>query len=162
MSQMTALPATMSDVLAYFCGGWTFTRAMQGLDGSPLGSAEGRAEFRPQVAANHLHYVESGKLQLQAEKRAISFSRRFDYRWQDSLLEVFFADGPQMGQRYQHYRFDPISQVLLPVATHVCIDDHYEGRYQLIDHDHFRLQTRIEGPHKAYLLLSHFSRAAEA
>ena len=157
---LTAALLGSADLRIYFSGPWAFKREMQALDGTPLGSAEGRAEFMPQAVANVLQYRESGQLMLLGQVRAIGFSRRFDYHWQDDVLQVLFADGPQAGQSYQHYRFDPVRQALLPVATHVCVQDHYDGCYQLIDRDQFDLQTRIEGPHKAYLLRSHFSRVA--
>jgi hypothetical protein len=153
------MPQCASDLLAYLAGSWTFTRQMQSLDGASIGKAQGQAQFDLATAAATLHYHETGQLQLQAEARAISFSRRFDYQLQDDLWQVSFADGPQAGQAYQRYRYDAGQRALLPEEIHVCLQDHYDGSYRLLDEACFTLQTRIEGPHKAYLLLSRFSRA---
>jgi hypothetical protein len=149
------------DLLDYFLGHWQFVRSMRGFDGVSIGVADGRAEFQRQADGRGLHYRESGKLQLASDARPISFSRRFDYHWQDGLIHVSFADGPQAGQAYQHYRYDPLRQALLPEATHVCLKDHYDGDYRLLDQHHFDLQTRIDGPHKDYLLLTHFVRCVQ-
>jgi len=153
--------AACPDFHAYFLGQWRFTRVMQGIDASPIGHAEGIARFAAQANSSGLHYHESGQLHLSAAAHALSFSRRFDYQLsQPGLVQVSFADGPQQGQSYQHYRYDAQRHALLPVQTHVCLRDRYEGWYQFIDAAHFDLHTRIEGPHKAYVLRTHFTRAA--
>lgn len=148
------------DLHAYFLGAWQFNRTMHTSDGVLIGSAEGIAHFDEQASADHLHYHETGKLLLAADARVISFSKRFDYLLEaPHALHVFFADGPQAGESYQHYQFDPQRYALLPVNTHICVADHYNGSYQLVDDDHFDLHTRIDGPHKDYVVLTQFSRA---
>lgn len=148
-----------ADLLEYFLGSWQFVRSMRSLDDVSIGSAAGHAQFRMQEHGRGLHYHESGRLQLATDGREINFSRRFDYHWQDQWMQVSFADGPQAGQAYQRYRYDPLRQALLPEVTHVCLQDHYDGDYRLLDQHHFDLRTRIDGPHKDYLLLTHFIRS---
>jgi len=159
--------ATLSaglDLYAYFLGRWQFTRTMHGADGNLIGNAEGAAQFHVQDKHSALQYHETGQLHLAADARVITFSRRFDYQFepQQALLHVLFADGHQQGQSYQHYRYDIERHALLPVQIHVCARDHYDGLYQLIDDKHFDLHTRIAGPHKDYVLVTHFTRPAVA
>ena len=147
------------DLYRYFLGAWLLTRTLQGVDGTRIGTAQGKAEFLPQTDAAGLDYHEAGQLQLLADARAIKFSRRFVYQLpQPGWLHVLFADGPQAGQSYQQYRYHPQQQALLPVQTHVCLDDRYEGQYQFIDAHHFDLRTSIDGPHKTYVLQTRFTR----
>lgn len=153
------------DLYAYFLGEWSFLRDMQGADGVALGSAEGTAQFHPsqqpqQSGPGVLHYRETGTLRLLADQRVISFSRQFTYQVTQDIVDVAFADGPQAGQAYQRYRYDPQQQALVPLATHVCLQDHYDGSYQLLDEQHFSLRTRIAGPHKDYVLATRFTRVA--
>jgi hypothetical protein len=148
------------DLHAYFSGRWTFFRTMRGADDVLIGEADGAAEFLPVSDTTQLHYKESGQLRLTADQRVVAFSRRFDYTVAGDLVHVAFADGMQTGQAYQSYRYDPVEQALLPVETHLCILDRYDGNYRLIDPDHFELRTRIDGPHKDYLVHTHFSRQA--
>jgi len=146
------------DLHAYFSGRWTFSRTMLGADAVLIGEAEGAAEFMPASTSSLLHYKESGQLRLTADQRVVAFSRRFDYEVAGNLVHVVFADGMQIGQAYQSYRYDPAEQALLPVETHLCILDRYDGSYRLIDMGHFELRTRIDGPHKDYLVHTHFTR----
>lgn len=146
------------DLYAYFIGRWHFTRTMLGSDGMLIGNAEGQAEFVAVQPACHLHYKESGQLNLAAGQRVVSFSRRFDYQIAGSVVDVAFADGVQAGQLYQRYRYDAVSQVLLPLSTHLCILDRYDTRYALTHAQHFELHTRIEGPHKDVRLHTYFIR----
>ncbi|WP_050477287.1 DUF6314 family protein [Herbaspirillum rhizosphaerae] len=147
------------DLYAYFSGNWRFTRSMLGVDNMLIGEADGQAEFHPHEAYG-LQYKESGRLRLAADQRVVSFTRRFDYRVEDDIVHVAFADGMQAGQAYQSYRYDPAQKALLPLETHLCIADRYDGRYVLIDAGRFDLHTRIEGPQKDYLLHTQFTRAA--
>jgi hypothetical protein len=146
------------DLHAYFSGRWTFSRTMLGADDVMVGEAEGAAEFLPMPDTFLLHYKESGQLHLKADQRVVAFSRRFDYEIAGDIVHVVFADGMQIGQAYQSYRYDAAEQALLPVETHLCILDRYDGSYRLIDADRFELHTRIEGPHKDYLVHTLFTR----
>jgi len=147
----------LPDLHAYFRGCWRFTRSMLGTDAQVVGNAEGQAEFKV-ASESLLHYLESGQLRLIADQRLLSFSRRFDYEIVGDLVHVAFADGMQAGQAYQSYRHDPARQALVPLETHLCLRDRYDGRYVLISADCFDLHTRIEGPHKDYLLHTQFIR----
>ena len=125
-----------------------------------IGDADGTAEFLSCTAARMLQYHESGRLRLALEQRVVSFSRRFSYEIADDILDVAFADGMQAGQAYQRYRYDPDQGALLPLAAHVCLLDRYDACYQLHGDDRFDLKTRIEGPHKDYVLHTQFARLA--
>lgn len=146
------------DLHAYFSGRWMFSRTMLGADDVLIGEAEGAAAFLPAANTSLLHYKESGQLHLKADQRVVAFSRRFDYEVAGDMVHVAFADGMQAGQAYQSYRYDAAEHALLPVETHLCILDRYDGSYRLIDADHFELRTRIDGPHKNYLVHTHFTR----
>lgn len=157
MSNVAALGSV--DLHAYFLGDWQFSRAIQTSDGALIASAEGRAHVTLQTSSDHLQYQETGKLLLVADIRSINFSKRFDYLLEaPGSLHVVFADGPQVGESYQRYQYDSERHALLPVDPHICVSDHYNGSYQLHDADHFDLHTRINGPHKDYVVLTHFSR----
>jgi len=157
-----AMALTCPDLHAYFLGQWQFTRTMHSADGGLIGNAEGVAHFQAQAGDKSLQYQESGHLHLAVDARVIAFSRRFDYQFspQQDLLHVLFADGPQQGQSYQYYCYDSQLHALLSLQTHVCARDHYDGLYQFIDEGRFDLHTRIEGPHKDYVLVTHFARPA--
>lgn len=149
------------DLYRYFKGQWRLRRSMLGVDAQAIGEASGQAEFTAAAEPSTLHYQESGRLRLVADQRVLSFSRRFDYRIDGADLHVAFADGMQAGQAYQSYRYDAAQAALLPLETHLCLLDRYDGRYVLIDADHFDLHTRIDGPHKDYLLHTRFSRISD-
>lgn len=147
----------LPDLHVYFRGCWHFTRSMLGSDAQLVGNADGQAEFKV-ASESRLRYLEAGQLRLIADQRLLSFSRRFDYEMAGELMHVAFADGMQAGQAYQSYRYDPVQQMLVPLETHLCVRDRYDGRYVLVDADRFDLHTRIEGPHKDYLLHTRFTR----
>lgn len=162
--QVTAppsIPGPAAEVQAglygYFRGNWRFTRTMRGVDALAIGEAQGLATFQPGDAA-HLQYEERGQLRLVAGQQLLSFSRRFGYRMEGDIVRVDFADSMQAGEEYQRYRYDPQQRSLVPVETHLCNLDRYDGRYVLIDDNQFDLHTRIEGPHKNYRLHTHYSR----
>lgn len=148
------------DLYAYFSGRWRFTRSMRGVDEVVIGEAEGQAEFQPDEACR-LQYKEFGQLRLAADRRVVSFTRRFAYLVEGDVIHVAFADGVQAGQAYQSYRYEPAQKALLPLETHLCILDRYDGRYVLMNGDRFDLHTRIEGPHKDYLLHTQFTRVSD-
>jgi Family of unknown function (DUF6314) len=53
------------------------------------------------------------------------------------------------------------SQALVATGTHECVNDVYQAQYTFVSHKHFQLTYRVKGPHKDYVIQTHFSRGID-
>lgn len=144
---------TLEKFFASLNGTWNFTRS---ITGNNPATANGIATFTAQNAQEY-NFHEEGELHL-SNGQNLDFFRSYVYRLTENYLDVLYRDGPQAGDHYQSYTFDEQQQKLLPLSTHICSADCYRGMYDVIDDDHFTLETTVKGPHKDYTIHTAFTR----
>jgi hypothetical protein len=143
----------VDDLAAYLLGRWRVDREILDGDREPVGRFAGDAVF---VAAGSepglLRYEERGTLRLGAH-RGPAF-RRLLYRVDGARAEVAFEDG-----RPFH---DLDLRTGRTTADHPCGDDHYRGRFEVVDASTWTHEWVVEGPHKDHLLRTTLFRRGEA
>lgn len=147
-----------TDLFDFFIGQWAFERYIYfKTSGEVYASAYGEASFIPEARPAKLLYEERGRLKMVANPTEIPFSRKFSYEFQEGMMNVFFADGPDKGVLYQRYIQDQHNR-LIPDQTHICSNDIYKGEYHLSGANSFSLNTLIDGPQKDFLIKTSFMR----
>jgi hypothetical protein len=146
----------MRELYPFFQGDWIMERWIYKNEKIVHARAYGTVQFMS-GSAHQLHYEEKGKLIISGSSSEISFSRKFTYEFQKEGMDVFFADGPDIGTLYQRY-IQSQNNKLIPDQIHVCSNDVYQGEYHLFDADSFSLETLIDGPHKDFLIKTSFAR----
>ena len=124
-------------VLSDFEGAWQITRDIRPESGAP-GRFEGRGVWTPD--ADGLAYVERGTLTM-AGVASMHAERR--YRWGPDL-SVYFDDGrvfhrvPAAGGETEHW----------------CDPDRYKVIYDFFEWPKFEITWHVQGPRKAYTMIS--------
>lgn len=128
-----------------------------------------RRDIRPGVA--HLHgdavfapagegalaYRESGILTL-ANGGEFSSYRQYLYRSSGDCVVVEFADGPDIGKQFLSLRFSRTDSVVEASDVHICGDDIYHATYSILGPTAFEVIITVQGPAKAYELVSRYRR----
>lgn len=151
---MTALPTIFQN----FAGEWSLERRMHALDGAQKGHASGTAIFKSDGNDDTWHYHEQGLGVHYPGTTGHPFFRTYHYQLNGEQIDVYPRHGEQRGALYQSYRWSQKDKTLYPIETHHCALDQYRGLYEIIDHHHFRLTTRVDGPRKGYVIKTLFSR----
>mgnify|MGYP000026460516 CR=1 FL=1 len=147
-----AFPDTSNamSLMAAFLGNWTVERHIHDQGGKRLGRFEGIVQFSR--AGEHVCYAEEGLMQYggQAQFKA---SRVYQWRFPGGArIEVKFADGRD---------FHSIDFVRGSVsASHFCAPDKYDVTYDFGNWPEWSTEWHVEGPRKAYRMMSIFRRAA--
>lgn len=144
----------LQDFFDMLDGEWHFIREVSGRTASA--SAQGTARFTRQNPHEY-DFRENGTLSLTSGEK-MQFFRSYIYRLTQNRLDVLYGDGPQQGEHYQSYRYDPEFNRLLAVEEHHCSADCYRGTYRLIDRNTFILRTEVDGPKKDYVIGTTFIR----
>ena len=139
-----------SEILNYFSGHWQIRRHI-----SDQPEMRGDAEFRASPGAGgQLHYVE--RLSWAGPNgQPIQAQRAYTYRRTDTGLAIDFADGVNPGALFLAFDFEQASEL---TSHHLCIADHYDGRFVFHSMDSFELSFQVVGPHKDYRINSRFQR----
>ncbi|CAN0187828.1 unnamed protein product, partial [Chrysoparadoxa australica] len=131
-----------SRTLADFLGTWDVTRSIRQDDGGE-GQFKGTAEWR--LEDTGALYSETGHVWLGGQGPFLAERR---YRWAPDL-SVFFDDGrlfhqipPQGG-----------------TVAHWCPPDQYDGVYDFAEWPVWRVKWRVDGPRKAYVSSTLYTRA---
>lgn len=140
-------------ILQHLRGAWTLRRDIQ-----PGGARlYGDAVFAPS-GEGALAYRESGILTL-ADGGEFSAYRQYLYRSSGDSVVVEFADGPDVGRQFLSLRFSPTDGVLEASDVHACRDDAYHATYRILGPAAFEVVITVQGPAKAYELVSRYSRS---
>lgn len=137
-------------LLNYFCGRWRMQRQVSA---QPL--MTGEAEFSISTTQDHqLDYLE--KLSWPGpDGRVIQAQRCYTYRRTVTGLCIDFADGVSAGQLFLAFEFERAHEL---ASHHLCIADHYDGRFVFYSADRFELSFQVIGPHKDYRITTLFER----
>jgi hypothetical protein len=150
----------LQELYHFFCGPWLLERWIYIKNSGLLHAwAYGTVCFSPGSVEDQLYYEEKGKLIITGGASEISFSRKFRYEFNDRNMDVYFADGPDIGALYQGY-IQSQNNKLIPDQGHICSRDIYKGAYHLSDANSFSLDTLIDGPHKDFLIKTLFTRTS--
>ncbi|WP_108125646.1 DUF6314 family protein [Saccharospirillum mangrovi] len=139
-----------SNILNYFTGAWRLERRVTD---QPL--MHGEAQFSPSATQpNHLDFVERLSWPA-ANGQRIQAQRAYTYRRTDTGLAIDFADGVSTGALFLAFDFDRASEL---TSHHLCIADHYDGRFVFHSAQAFELSFQVVGPHKDYHIRTRFER----
>lgn len=137
-------------LLNYFRGHWRLQREV-----SDQPVMTGTAEFAD--CADHsrqLDYLE--KLSWPGPNgQPIHAQRAYLYRQTDTGLAIDFADGVSSGKLFLAFAFERAHEL---TSHHLCIADHYDGRFVFYSTDRFELSFQVVGPHKDYRITTVFER----
>ena len=137
----------VEDLRPYREGGWALKRAITEERWKQRGTLEGHAAFMPEH--DGLLYRETGRMQLDNYDGRATRAYRFAFP-EPYLAQVSFMDG-------RHFH-DLDLRSGEAEAVHLCGRDRYEGCFQVIGPDHWRVFWRVEGPHKALQIQSCYRR----
>lgn len=143
---MSGVQGRMLDLMD-FAGRWRLSRRITEAQGDESW-LEGQAHFTPQ--GDTLAYLETGVLHV-PDTAPLQAERRYLWRREGAQIAVQFPDG-----RLFH-RFDPA--LSHPEAEHACAPDHYAVRYDLTVWPAWQTLWRVNGPRKAYTMVSCYRRA---
>lgn len=105
-----------------------------------------------------LAYRESGILTL-ADGRVFSACRQYRYRLSEDSVVVEFADGPHIGTQFLSLSFSRTDTGLEASGVYACGDDTYHATYRILGPAAFEVVIMVQGPAKAYELVSRYSRS---
>ena len=141
MSEAATLPSR-------FSGLWSIRRHIFDITSQWTGRFDGEGRFIPDEAG--MRYREDGRLRF-GGLQDVAATRTYLYRFPDpARVEVRFEDG-----RFFH-AFDPRGPVA--EADHLCDADLYEVRYVFEADAAWRAEWRVEGPRKAYRMVTYYRR----
>ena len=144
-----------AQILQSLRGTWMLRRDIQ-----PAGAQlRGEAVFAS-FGEGALAYRESGILTL-ADGRKFSACRQYCYRYRSSedSIVVEFADGPDIGKQFLGLSFSGTDSGLEASDVHACGGDTYHATYKILGPAAFEVVIMVQGPAKAYQLVSRYSRS---
>ena len=112
------------------------------------------------IGEGALAYRESGILSL-ADGRVFSACRQYRYRLSEDSVVVEFADGPHVGTQFLSLSFSRTDTGLEASGVYACGDDTYHATYRILGPAAFEVVIMVQGPAKAYELVSRYSRSGE-
>ena len=110
------------------------------------------------IGEGALAYRESGILSL-ADGRVFSACRQYRYRLSEDSVVVEFADGPHIGTQFLSVSFSRTDTGLEASGVYACGDDTYHATYRILGPAAFEVVIMVQGPAKAYELVSRYSRS---
>ena len=140
-------------ILQNLRGAWMLRRDIE-LGGAQL---HGDAVFA-RFGEGALAYRESGILTL-ADGRVFSACRQYRYRLSEDSVVVEFADGPHIGTQFLSVSFSRTDTGLEASGVYACGDDTYHATYRILGPAAFEVVIMVQGPAKAYELVSRYSRS---
>lgn len=142
-----------AQILQTLCGAWMLRR-----DIHPGGARlHGDAVFAP-AGEDALAYRESGILTL-PDGAEFSAYRQYRYRLSEDRIVVEFADGADIGKQFLSLSFSRADSGWEASDVHVCWDDTYHATYRILGPAAFEVIIMVQGPAKAYELVSRYSRS---
>jgi dimethylaniline monooxygenase (N-oxide forming) len=149
-----AHPEPARRVLDMLRGHWAIDRQIE-----PGGHFTGMAAFT-QRSANSLLYRESGQLLL-ADGTVLAGENSYVYALRNGDIEISFADGPSQGVHFIDISVPddhPDNLPIVSVDQHRCRLDTYDATFRIENHDRFKVTYIVNGPAKAYVSRSVYSR----
>ncbi|MFE0043005.1 DUF6314 family protein [Streptomyces albireticuli] len=143
-----AAPYPVPDAAAYLTGEWAVERVLSDLAADRRGSFRGTAVFR-EADDGRLTHTEDGELRWEG---ATSTAGRTLVLLPaaDGTCEVLFSDGRffhDLDLRTGHW-----------TVSHPCAADSYEGTFDVVSHDEWRVRWRTTGPAKDHSQRSVYRR----
>lgn len=129
-------------------GAWRLSRRVRP-DQGPMARLDGEARVAPE--AGGLRYREAGLLRLPGHA-PMTAGRSYLWRVVPGGIAVAFEDG-------RPFHVIDIAQAR-PEACHQCGADHYAVRYDLAGWPRWSSRWRVEGPRKAYTMVSRYAPLA--
>lgn len=130
-----------------FLGTWYLQRSIDDLFSGQDAKFQGAAVFGQ--ADGGLTYGEQGKMRIGAGPE-MQAERRYLWQWQDSVVQVLFADGAAF------HSFVPAGEAI--GTTHLCGDDLYDVTYDFSRWPRWQAVWRVSGPKKNYVSTSVYTR----
>ena len=131
-----------------FIGRWQLTRRIDDQFSGQIGQFDGVADFSPQ-GADGLTYHETGQMAYGAGPRMLA-ERRYQWRFDEDGVEVFFADG----RPFHGFHTDRVTDR----ARHLCGADLYRVSYDFAAFPDWTATWTVEGPRKLYTSISRYCR----
>ena len=131
----------VKDLRAFLTGSWRIARRIHDARQGMVGRLAGSANFAS--TSQGLMYDETGLLHFGSYQGEAS--RRYLFVFdQPGVANVHHADGSLFHLLNLSSGRDDIH--------HQCGEDHYRGRYRVLDHDRFAASWDVAGPRKRYCM----------
>ncbi len=138
-------PFSLSSVI----GAWSLARHIS--DDSRL---NGRATFVDGMTGS-VDYHEQGALTLPSGETFEAY-RRYVFRPTALGFSVWFVETPL--RLFHEITLTPEAGGWVGQAVHHCGDDEYRSRYDFRTPNHFTINHHVDGPRKAYTMVTHYHR----
>lgn len=138
--------------LSLLAGTWHLDRQIIH-QGRPQSRFRGLAHIRPSDIRGRLSYSEEGR--FVGEQVDTHDPREFVYKIKDSCLEVLFADAKRPGEAFMSFDFQ---DELIAHDTYISGEDIHASVYEIINADHYNVDTTISGPDKDLRLVTQYRR----
>jgi hypothetical protein len=137
----------VKDLRAFLAGPWRITRRIHDVRQHLTGRLTGSATFAP--APQGLMYGEAGLLRFGAYQGEAA--RRYLFAFDRAgATSVHYADGSL---------FHPLNlSVGKDDIRHHCGEDHYRGRYRVLNANAFAVSWDVTGPRKRYRMATLYTR----
>jgi hypothetical protein len=136
------------DLRAFLTGSWRIARRVHDIRQGLVGRLAGRGDFAPTLRG--LTYGEAGLLRFgNYEGQA---ARRYLYAFdRPDTADIHHADGSLFHALNLSAGKDDI--------RHQCGEDHYRGRYRVLEENVFAVSWCVTGPRKCYRMATFYRRA---
>ncbi|MCB0388783.1 MAG: hypothetical protein KDD23_09020 [Winogradskyella sp.] len=143
-------------------GRWNFSRTIRDRISNTEHYAIGEVVFtRNSESHNTLQYVEQGKINLLDVEKEFAFQRKYLFKIKHGEILIIFDDGISKGKLYQKLIPEEESDTHYIGTEHLCLRDHYEGRYAFPNNHEFSILYFIRGPKKNMQIETNFNKIAE-
>jgi hypothetical protein len=154
MRLIDAMTSSAPHILDRLQGEWKFVREVPG-----KATMTGRAHIAA-TSADRARYDETAHVRL-ADGTRLTGSQSYRYKRLAAPcngFEVLFADTGELFERLE-FRSEPDGS-LRADAEHLCASDRYVSQFVLDAHDQLRVEHKVTGPGKNYVVRTNYRRAS--
>ena len=143
--------STILKIFESFVGNWEINRIL-----GHQGSATGLASFMF-TKDNTLKYHEILRISLKNTPDTFSGYKTYIYEYKNEHIIKKFYENPLR----LFYQLTFSKDYTKASGSHLCKADQYDAAYLFKDKNHFMLSYQVTGPHKNYVITSHFVKIVE-
>lgn len=149
----------VSEIFRWLEGNWTLSRECRNLSSlEKIASLAGTASFKKFSAdLSVLQYEERGILKMEHMNSSMEAYRRYIYSLKDETISVYFDETPP--RLFHQLTINAnTNDSFIASGYHLCEKDEYKTEYVFNFPQRFTLYHRIQGPSKAELITSIFTK----
>lgn len=138
-----------ADLVGLLAGDWTISRIVS--NGATLA---GMATIST-VESHAARYHEEGVLRLPEGMEILAYRDYLLEAGMNDLRMMFDEDPPRL---FQAFTLSVSGNGIAGTSQHICDQDVYHSRFELISRSEFTLRHDVSGPRKSYRMVTHYRR----